>query len=185
MDRHGPSIRIALATSAAPDVVERVHQIGMQVYWWNPMLDDPDETDSITRKLCQENGLPAVNAGGNVGTSCWMMAHAVLGKAKVALTGMDFGYYASTPFENTQYYKEALALVGPDKLAEMYIRIYNPYLQEWYYTDPAYFWYRKAFLELAAEADCTTYNCTEGGILFGDNVDFIQLKDYLGRVAAR
>jgi hypothetical protein len=183
MDRHGSRLRIALASSASMDVVERVHQIGMQVYWWNPMLDDPDEPDSVTTALCRENGLPAVNAGGNVGTSCWMMAHAVLGKRYVGLTGVDFGYYDDTPYANTQYYKEALELVGSERLADMYIRIYNPYLQKWFYTDPAYYWYRKAFLELAADADCETINCTEGGILFGDNVNFIGLKDYLKRFA--
>jgi hypothetical protein len=182
MDRHGRDIRIALASSASADVVERVHQIGMQVYWWNPMLDDPDAPDSVTRALSRENGLPAVNAGGNVGTSCWMMAHAVLGKRRVALTGMDFGYYADTPYEHTQYYNEALQLVGPDRLSDLYIRIYNPHLGMWYYTDPAYHWYREAFLELAADAECKTFNCTEGGILFGDNVQFIPLKDYLREV---
>jgi hypothetical protein len=157
----------------------------MQVFWWNPMLDYPDEPGSVTRSLFLENGLPAMNAGGNVGTSCWMMAHAVLGKQQVGLTGMDFSYYDDTPYENTQYYKEALELVGADRLAEMYIRIYNPYVQKWYYTDPAYFWYCKAFLELAADADCETFNCTEGGVLFGDKIDFIPLSDYLGRFANR
>jgi hypothetical protein len=185
LDRHGEQIRIALATSAAPDVVERVHQVGMQVYWWNPMLDDPDEPASVTRGLCRENGLPAVNAGGNVGTSCWMIAHAVLDKRRVALTGMDFGYYADTPYENTQYYKEALELVGPDRLSELYIRIYNPHLGMWYYTDPAYYWYRQALLELAADAECKTFNCSEGGILFGDGVQVLPLREYLQLVARR
>lgn len=183
MERYGRGLRIALSTSAAQDVVRRVHEIGMEVYWWNPMLDDPDDPDSVTRALCRENGLPALNAGGNVGTSCWMMAHAVLGKRRVALTGVDFGYYDDTPYENTQYYKEALELVGPGRLAELYIRIYNPHTELWCYTDPAYYWYRQAFLELAADADCSTYNCTEGGILFGDHVHVFPLSEYLQQVS--
>ena len=183
--RYGAGLSIALATSASNDVVERVHQIGMQVYWWNPMLDDPDEEGSVTKALCRENGLPAVNAGGNVGTSCWMLAHAVLAKKRVALTGVDFGYYPDTPYERTQYYKEALELVGPDHLSKLFIEIFNPHLGMWYYTDPAYFWYRKAFLELATEADCTTFNCSEGGVLFGEPVQFIPLKDFLQLVEMR
>lgn len=183
MDRYGKGLRIALASCAAQDVVERVHDIGMEVFWWNPMIDDPDLPTSATRGLCRENGLPAMNAGGNVGTSAWMLAHAVLGKRHVALTGIDFGYYGDTPYERTQYYKEALALVGPDRLDEMYIDIYNPFTESWFFADPAYYWYRQAFLELAPDAECTTYNCTGGGTLFGDGIVFTELNDFLRRVA--
>src|SRR5205807_2614505 len=42
IDRHGKDIRIAVATSASSAVVDRVLATGMKVYWWNPMLDDPD-----------------------------------------------------------------------------------------------------------------------------------------------
>ena len=185
MNRYGRDLRIALATSASQDVVERVHEIGMQVFWWNPMLDDPDDKESLTRTLCKENGLPAMNAGGNVGTSCWMLAHAVLGKKQVALTGMDFAYYPDTPYEQTQYYREALALVGPERLPDLFIKLYNPHLRTWYYTDPAYYWYRQAFLELAADADCETVNCTEGGILFGDPIQVMPLQQFLGTVDAQ
>jgi hypothetical protein len=157
----------------------------MQVFWWNPMLDDPDETGSLTRVLCLENGLPAMNAGGNVGTACWMMAHAVLSKKRVALTGMDFGYYSDTPYEQTQYYREALALVGPERLPDLFIRLYNPHLRMWYYTDPAYYWYRQAFLELAGDAECETVNCTEGGILFGDPIRVMPLQQFLGTTDQR
>lgn len=181
LDKHGRGIRIALASCASADVVERVHDIGMDVYWWNPMLDDPDRRNSVTRSLCKQNGLPAMNAGGNVGTSCWMLAHAVLNKQHVAVTGMDFAYYADTPYQRTQYYKEALALVGEERLHELYIRIFNPFIGTWFYTDPAYYWYRQAFLELVRDAECKTYNCTGGGILFGDGISFIKLSDFLAQ----
>lgn len=179
LDRHGRDIHIALATSASEKVVQRVLQTGMQVYWWNPMLDDPEQPDSTTRAIHRQNGLPCVNAGGNVGTACWMMAHAVLGKRRVALTGVDFSYYDDTPYAATQYYREAVALVGEDNLDSVFIRIYNPHVGAWFFTDPAYMWYREAFLELAAETECETYNCTEGGILFGDNVTFSPLDEFL------
>ena len=52
-----------------------------------------------------------------------------------------------------------------------------------FYTDPAYLWYCQSFLELAKDADCETYNCTEGGILFGDNIKFVPLAEFLGAQA--
>jgi len=144
LEKHGPRIKIALASSASDAVVSRVMECGMDVYWWNPMLDDPDEPGSVTAGLMAENGWPCVNAGGNVGTAAWMMATEVLEKPTVALTGMDFGYYDA-----------------------------------WFFTDPAYFWYRESFLELVVDSDSKTINCTEGGILFGPGIDVGPLADFL------
>lgn len=179
MARHAKGVRIALSTSSSEAVVKRVHELGMDVHWWNPMHDDPDEPDSITARLFEANRLPCVNAGGNVGSAAWMMAHAVLGKKRVALVGFDFAYYPDTPYTRTQYYREAVDLVGSDNLDQVFMRIHNPYLGQWFYTDPAYMWYRTALLDMARDADCKTINCTEGGIVFGDAIDFQPLDSFL------
>jgi len=179
LDRHGKNVRLALSTSASPAVVNRALQAGMEIFWWNPMYDDPDNESGITRQLYEMNGLPCVNAGGNVGAACWMMADAVLDKKHVALAGVDLSYYDGTPYRNTQYYHEAVALVGEENLDSLYVRIFNPYLKQWFFTDPAYLWYRNIFLEMAREASCVTYNCTEGGILFGENIVFAPLAEFL------
>jgi len=179
LNKYGQQMRIAVSSSSANTVVTRAHQAGMQVYWWNPMYDDPDQPNSVTRTLLMKNGLPCVNAGGNVGSAAWMMANAVWGKQRIAITGMDLGYYAETPYKNTQYYHEALSLVGEERLDEIYMHIHNPHLDQWFYTDPAYMWYRECFLQMAAHASCQTFNCTEGGILFGDNIHFTNLSDFL------
>lgn len=181
LDRHGKSMRIALSTSASEAVVRRAGEVGMRIYWWNPMLDDPEQPDSKTRQAWRLNRFPCVNAGGNVGTACWMMAHAVLGKKHVALTGMDFAYYDGTPYSSTQYYQEALALVGEKEMPRLYPRFLNPHTNTWFYTDPAYLWYREAFLELVADADCVTYNCTGGGILFGESITHLAVGEFFDR----
>ncbi|MAO54670.1 MAG: hypothetical protein CMM61_03105 [Rhodospirillaceae bacterium] len=179
VNTHGKDIKIALATTSSQAVVDRVLDSGMQIFWWSPLVDDPDLPNSRSRDMFKRCRMPAMNAGGNVGAAAWMMADAVLGKKHVALTGIDFGYYGDTPYRNTQYYHEALDLVGEDRLDEVYIHIYNPYLETWFYTDPAYAWYREIFLEMVQDADCETYNCTEGGILFGDGIHFVSLDSFL------
>ena len=181
MARHAKGVRIALSTSASEAVVRRALDLGMDIYWWNPMHDDPDLPGSVTRRLFESNGMPCINAGGNVGSAAWMMAHAVLGKTEVALVGFDFSYYADTPHSRTQYYKEAVALVGEANLDDVFMWIHNPYLNLWFYTDPAYMWYREALLDLARDADCKTVNCTEGGVVFGDAIDFQPLASFLAR----
>jgi len=179
LDKVGKQVRIALATSAGERVVQRAVQTGMQIYWFNPMLDDPDLPHGKTRALIEMNRLPCVNCGGNVGTACWMIADAVLGARHVALTGIDFSYYEDTPYYNTQYYHEAIEIVGKEGLDGLFVRIYNPHAGKWFYTDPAYLWFRDAFLDLASEASCITYNCTGGGILFGGSVRTASIEDFI------
>lgn len=178
LNRYGKNIRIALSTSASEAVVSRVLDIGMEIYWWNPMYDNPDE-EGVTQNLQEMNGLPAINAGGNVGTCAWMLASAVLEKEHIALTGMDFSYYADTPFRNTQYYYEAVDLVGEENLDSLYMRFFNPHTKTWFFTDPAYMWYRECFMEMVNDGEAKTYNCTGGGILFGDGVKFLSLAEFL------
>lgn len=179
IERYGPQMRIALPTVAYHTTVERVLEVGMDVYWWNPMYDDPDEPDSITRKLQAENRLPSINAGGNVGTACWMMAHAVLGKSAVAIIGMDFSVPDGTPIEQIPHYATCRNLMGDGDVGQLVRRIHNPHNDQWYMTDPTYLWYRMAFMELASETDVRTVNCTEGGILFGDGIEFTSLSAFL------
>ncbi|HCK08708.1 MAG TPA: hypothetical protein DHW45_02465 [Candidatus Latescibacteria bacterium] len=179
VDAHGPTIRAAVASCASPPVVQRCRDSGMDIYWWNPLYDDPMEPESVTRQVYDINGYPCVNAGGNVGTACWVLAHSILEIQKIALVGMDLSYYEDTDHINTQYYYELVDLVGEDRVAEAFIDIENPYLGKTWFTDPTYYWYRDVFLEMAADAPCITYNCTEGGILFGDGVVFTTLAKFL------
>lgn len=178
VDAYGPKIKVAAATCAAPAVVERCEQAGMEIYWWNPMYDDYERPDSISRRLWELNRLPCLNGGGNVGTAAWVVTHAVLGKRRVGLLGLDFAYPPGTPYEQTQYYPELVDLLA-DRFAEAYTHIENPHVGETWFCDPAYVWFRDVFLGMAGDADCETFNCTEGGILFGDGIAFVTLDDFL------
>jgi hypothetical protein len=59
------------------------------------------------------------------------------------------------------------------------VHIDNPHVGETWFCDPAYYWFRDVFLEMAREADCETFNCTEGGILFGPGVRVMPLEQFL------
>jgi hypothetical protein len=183
VDAHGPAIRAAVATSASGAVVERCRGAGMALFWWNPMYDDYERPESVSRRLHALNGLPCINGGGNVGTAAWVLAHAVLGQRRVGIVGMDLGYAPGTPYEKTQYYPELVELLG-DRHAEGFIHLANPELGETWFTDPAYFWYREVFLEMAPSAACETVNCTEGGLLFGPGVRTASLESFLDAARA-
>lgn len=179
---YGPRIKLALSTSASPAVVGRAQDTGMQIFWWNPMLDEPDNTDSYSIQMARMNGFPLVNAGGNVGAGSWMIADAILEKKTIALTGMDYSYYDGTPYYRTQYYDAAVDIFGAHKLDDFFIRVFNPFTQTWFFTDPAYKWYQQVFLEMLQDQDAQTLNCTEGGILFGDELPFIPLQEFFDKV---
>lgn len=178
VNRFGPKMKCFISTSVHTSVTKRCVEAGMDLYWWNPMYDDYERPDSMTKRLFESNHIPCMVTGGNVGTSAWIFAHAILKRKHIALVGMDLGYAPGTPWRNTQYYTELLELLG-DRMAGAFISIHNPHLHETWYTDPTYHWYRKIFLDLAAQTDAQTYNCTEGGTLFGDNLPFIPLDDFL------
>lgn len=181
VNEYGHRLKVAVSTSVAPAVVDRCEEAGMELYWWNPMYDDYDQPESVSRRLHRMNGLPCLNGGGNVGTAAWVLAHAVLGKKRAGLLGMDLSYPPGTPYSRTQYYPELLDLLG-DRFEEAFVHVGNPDLRETWFSDPAYYWFREVFLEMAREANCQTFNCTEGGILFGPGVTTLPLKEFLEMV---
>jgi hypothetical protein len=182
VDEAASRLNVAVATSASPAVVDRCETAGASLYWWNPMYDDYDAPDSVSRRLHKANGLPCLNGGGNVGTAAWVIAHAVLGKRRIGIVGMDFGYPPGTSYERTQYYPELRDLFG-DRYKEAFIHLDSPYVGERWFTDPAYYWFRDVFLEMAQDAEAETVNCTEGGILHGPRVPAVGLDEFLERVA--
>jgi len=150
------------------------------MYWWLPLVDDPDIKNSLTKKMYQSSKLPAMNTGGNVGTAAWVFTQFWLNIEKIAVIGMDLGYKKDLPYSMTQTYPELSAMFGEDNLnSEHFPEFENPLTGEIFYTDPTYFWYRKNIIDMLNNTDSNLFNCTEGGILFGNNIKNIRLVDFL------
>jgi len=95
---------------------------------------------------------------------------------------MDLGYYKETSYRETQYYNELKEMLGEANIAEGFIHIHNPYLNKEFFTDPAYYWYRSVFLEMAEQAAADgvqTFNCSGGGILFGPGIEFVSFPEFV------
>lgn len=176
----GPSMTAVLATSACEDVRRRATDSGMSIYWWNPIYDDVSDPDSLTRTLYNSNKVPCMNTGGNVGTAATIFASRVLSAKRVVMIGMDFSYYADLPIERTQYYDQFLEFMTDAEISHAFKTIRNPHLNEDYYTDPAYNWYREAFLDLLGSMKgCEVINATEAGILFGEGIIWKSLDEVI------
>jgi hypothetical protein len=180
VNKFAPRSKLIIASTSHSSVVNRVIDSGFEMYWWMPLVDNPDDHGSITRKMYEATRLPALNTGGNVGTAAWVFAQFWLDVQKVAIIGMDLGYYKDLPYEMTQGPDELLQLIGKDQLTDEYFPVFkNPLTKEEFYTDPTFYWYRRNLLELLKNSSTILYNCTEGGILFGDGVVNMYFHDFL------
>ncbi len=182
----GPRIKAVLSTGACEDVRRRCFDSGMDVYWWNPIYDDVSDPASLTRKLFESNKVPCMNTGGYVGTAAIIFAVRILRAARVVMLGMDFAYYGDTPYERTQYYDQFKEFMAEDQIPHAFKHIHNPLIGGDFYTDPAYYWYREAFLEFAkCMQGCELVNATEGGILFGDGIAWRTVDDVIELMAKK
>jgi len=180
INRFGPQMKALVASSAPANVLARIKQAGFGTYFFNPLVDDPETKESITRKLSAINGFPCVNTGGNVGTCAWILAATIFGIKMIGLLGMDFGYYHDLPRRETQKYYELLEFLQDDEDLDAYFpEFLYPGTGEPMYTDPTYFWYRQNFLELLPLVSSKTYNCTEGGTLFSDHLPCCSIEEFL------
>jgi len=180
VDKYGPRSKLIIASTAPANLVERAKHAGFDMYWWMPLVDDPNSEESLTRKMYKLTKLPAINTGGNVGTAAWVFAQFWLKIKKIAVVGMDLGYRSDLPYSMTQGYPELVQMLGEENVTgELFPVINNPDSGETYYTDPTYYWYRENTLQLIASSGSTLYNCTGGGILFGDGVITMSLQQYL------
>ncbi|MBI2027723.1 MAG: DUF115 domain-containing protein [Deltaproteobacteria bacterium] len=172
---------IAIVSTTTPENMrQRILEAQFPCFWWNPLVDDPSHPKSLTRKLYDINPIPCLNTGGNVGTSAWVFACEILKIPKIALVGMDFGYYEETPFEQTQTYYELLARIPrQEKISECFKYFKFPLTKEIFYIDPPYYWYRNNFLDLFPLSKSETLNCTEGGTLFHEKMLCTHLESFL------
>lgn len=179
---HGARTSAIVSSSAPGNVVARLLAAGLEMYWWNPLVDDPLVQGSITRQLYDINQWPCLNTGGTVGTAAWVFANSFLKIPEIGLLGMDLGYYADTPIEKTQtFYELHQQVTEMASINTLFVDFEFPLTGEKFYADPTYYWYRKNFLELLALSENRTINCTEGGTLYADNLPCDTLDSFLAR----
>ncbi|MBF0103984.1 MAG: motility associated factor glycosyltransferase family protein [Deltaproteobacteria bacterium] len=183
VNRYSKHTKVIVCSGSHPEtVVVRLKEAGFDMYWWNPLVDNPDEPDSLTRKLHAINPIPCLNTGGTVGTAAWVFASTFLDIPINAVVGMDFGYYIETSMQQTQMYYELIEQFGDSAELEKYFTEFVfPLTGERFYTDPTYYWYRQNFLELVERSKNKTINCTDAGTLVDHRIETMFFKDFLSK----
>lgn len=187
--KFGKNIKCILSTTVPPSTYKAVKDAGMEVYWLHTLFDYDKGHSSfnyisgtMTRSKNHEKGLPAIQTGGNVGTSSWVIAWSILKSNIVCLLGLDQGFPEETDLKTISYHKfpEEIYKHG-NAFEKAFPLIYNPEFDCKCRQDPIFQYYSNALKDFinTASSRVTTYNATEGGALFGKNIHCIKFKEFL------
>lgn len=192
---YGPQLKIVLTCTTSPLVAETCRKNNCNIYWYNPMFDDVRRNESFSRMQKfttmsdrHPNGLANVSAGGNAGCAGWVFSHSLLRRSPIALIGLDFGFPEGTPLKETPYYSGMINNVGGDTVIAArygFEHFIHPIFKTKSYADPVFCNYRASFRETVSKAPSyvQTYNCTEGGTLWGEKITCIPFQEFLDKVA--
>lgn len=184
---HGPEIKVVLVISVNHGVYSQCVANGSKVYWAMSMWDDHRLPESLVRWLTmmcinrkRQDSVSTLRVGTNAGEGCFSLAYAILKFSTIALCGLDMGYPAGFPLEETAYYQSAKN-AGVDMLhfSTVFTNFTHPQLGE-SYCDPVFLQYRTGFKDMVSELHgVRVVNCTEGGSLFGDGIEVLKLREFL------
>ena len=186
----GNKIKGIFSTTVSPLTLGVAQKAGLQIFWLHALFDYGKGKTSfnniagiMTRSKNHTKGLPAIQTGGNVGTSAWVVAWSILKCSPVALLGIDHGYPADTPWETIDKYHKLPE--GIDKNSELfkkaYPTIYNPEFDCHCLQDPVFQYYSNALKEFIPLAPkwVKTINATEGGAIFGKGIECVSFRNFL------
>ncbi|WP_164997911.1 6-hydroxymethylpterin diphosphokinase MptE-like protein [Methanolobus psychrotolerans] len=182
VDEYAEQIKVIFATLAPPNAVNRFKG---ERYFYNAMIDNPHEKKSITKYIRYLTQKPNINTTGNVGGFGVIFAY-YLKCNPIATIGLNLGYPAGTPFENTYSYLN-IRKAYPDMTDEeiyttFYQEYFHPYFKTKSYTEPIFSYYKEGLIDAAKYMVLEGYkiiNCTEGGILHEDPIESMWFRDFL------
>lgn len=200
VDKYGKKIQGIFSTISNPTVVERARQSGIKIHWLHSLFDYSEgkkSFNSISALMVRSNthldGLPAIQTGGNVGTSSWFISWQILKNSTVTLAGINHGWEEDDSWETiiTHGRKNDPRVFGNEisvevdknspTFKELFKKVYNPEFKCYCILDPLFQFYSEALKEFISRSPSwlTTINATEGGSIFGDRIKCMTMKNFL------
>jgi hypothetical protein len=187
---YGNKITGIFTTVVHPLTVGRAREAGIKIHWLHSLFDYHEGEKSfnqisglMVRAKSHPNGLPAIQTGGNVGTSSWFIAWKILNCATVGLIGMNHGWDENDSWDEILSHANAPKDMDRNSnlFKKLYPKIYNPEFNCYCILDPIYQYYSSAFKEFISRSPSwvTTVNATEGGCIFGERVKCTTFEDFL------
>ena len=195
VDKYGDKIKGIFSTIVKPTTVENARKSGIKIHWLHSLFDYEEGkksfnqiSASMVRIKNHSDGLPAIQTGGNVGTSSWFIAWRILKCPTVALIGINHGWNEDDPWE--KIISHGSDLVKTDVVdrksvtfEKLFKKIHNPDFNCNCIVDPLFQFYSSALKEFIVRSPewLTTINATEGGSIFGDKIIGMPFDSFLGK----
>lgn len=190
--KYGNKIKGIFSTVIEPSTVELARNAGIKIHWLHTLFDYNEgkksfnQISSLMVKIKNHfNGLPAIQTGGNIGTSSWFVSWRILHCSIIALIGINHGWEEDDSWDLIMSHGENPTHIDIDKnnseFKKLFPTIYNPDFKCNCILDPIFLYYSNAFKEFIKMSPnwLTTINATEGGSIFGEKIKSMYFKDFL------
>ena len=193
VDKYGDRIKGIFTVLTNHDTVERARQAGIQIHWIHSLFDYNEGKKSfnkisalMVRAKNHLNGLPAIQTGGNVGSSSWFISWQIMKCTTVALIVINHGWEEDDSWEtivthgnNSEISKNIDR--NSSTFNKLFKKILNPDLNTYCILDPLFQFYSEALKEFISRSPSwvTTINATEGGSIFGERIRSMKFSDFL------
>ena len=193
VDVYGSKIKGIFTVLTNPDAVQCARQAGIKIHWLHSLFDYNEGeksfnqiSASMVRARNHTNGLPAIQTGGNVGTSSWFISWQILKCATVALVGINHGWEEDdswdTIFSHGKNHEISKDLAQSNQsFKKLFPKIHNPDFNCNCILDPIFQFYSTALKEFISRSPgwLTTINATEGGSIFGNRIKSMTFAEFL------
>ena len=196
--QYGSKINGIFTTIVNPDTVNSARKSGIKIHWIHSLFDFHEGKKSfnqisaaMVRAKNHTNGLPALQTGGNVGTSSWFVSWKILQCNVVALIGINHAWEEDDSFEKIishgrnldpeRKHEKFNVDVNSPSFKKLFKKVYNPDFDCNCIVDPLFQFYSSALKEFIFRSPSwlKTINSTEGGVIFGDRITSMKFIDYL------
>ena len=195
IDEYGSKIKGIFSVLTNPETVERARKSGIKIHWVHSLFDYNEGKKSfnqisalMVRAKNHVNGLPAIQTGGNVGTSSWFIGWKILKCSTIGLIGINHGWEEDDTWETIlshgNYYDITKGIDRNSPTFEkLFKKIYNPDFNCYCILDPLFQFYSNAFKEFISRSPVwlTTINATEGGSIFGNKIHSMKFNEFLAK----
>ena len=185
--KFGNRINCILSSTVSPETYKIIKKSKMKIFWLHTLVDYDGGKSSfnyiasiMTKTEKNPKGLPAIQTGGNVGTSAWIIAWNILKSSHVGLIGIDHGYYTNKRTSDDHYLPKNK---DSKNFRKAYPKIYNPINDVTCIQDPIFQYYSNALKQFILKTSkiVKTINATEGGTIFGKGIECDSLKNFLSK----
>lgn len=194
VNQHGNKIKGLFSTVSNPETVKMARDSGIKIFWFHSLVDYNEGERSfnqisalMTRAKNHENGLPAIQTGGNVGTSAWFLSWKILNCKTVVLIGINHGWEDTDSWETIMTHNGMCKKIQIEKdsqvFKKLFPRIYNPDFDCYCILDPIFQYYSEGLKEFIHRSPdwLKTINSTEGGCIFGEKIESLRFESFLSK----